>query len=182
MLSHQFNDSIEKPTAFVSRTLAPVERHHAHLDKEALAIIFELKHFNQYLAGRYFVIYSDHKPLMYLFSATKSTPTMASAQIQSWALTLCSYDHEIQYRQGSQQANADWCSRLPLPVSFQEIPIPGETILVMERLDTTPVSAKQVTLWIQHDPVLSKVLQCVLQGWPEQVAPELKPFSIVVTN
>ena len=76
---------------------------------------------------------------MYLFSATKPIPTMASARIQRWALTLSSYD---QYRQSSQQANADGCSRLPLPVSFQEIPIPGETILVMEHLNTMPVSAK----------------------------------------
>ena len=97
-------------------------------------------------------------------------------------MTLSSYDYEIQYRQGSQQANADGCSILPLPVSALEIPIPGETILVLEHLDTTPVAAKQVRLWIQHDPLLSKVLQYVLQGWPAQVAPELKPFSIIVMN
>ena len=102
MLSHQFTDGVEKPIAFASQTLASEERRYAHLDKElkeALAII-GLKHFNQYLAGRHFVIYSDHKPLMYLFSATKPTLTMASAQIQRWALTLSysSYDYEIQYR------------------------------------------------------------------------------------
>ena len=75
------------------------------------------------------------------------------------------------------QANVDGCSRLPLPVSFQEIPILDETILKMEHLDTTPVAAKQVRLWTQCDLVLSKVFQFVLQGWPEQVAPnhELKP-------
>ena len=82
MLSHQFMDGVEKPITFASQTLEPAERCYAHLDKEALAIIFGLKHFNQYLAGRNFVIYSDHKPLMYLFSATKPTPTMASARTQ----------------------------------------------------------------------------------------------------
>ena len=34
----------------------------------------------------------------------------------------------------------------------------------------------EVRLWTQRDPVLSKVLQFALQGWPEQVAPELKSF------
>ena len=134
MLLHQFTNSIEKPIAFALRTLAPAGRCYAHLDKEALAIIFGLKHFNQHLAGRHFVIYSDHKPLMHLFSATKPTPAMASAQIQRWALTLSSYDYKIRYRQGSQQANADGCSILLLPVSTQEVPIPGQTILVMEHL------------------------------------------------
>ena len=47
----------------------------------------------------------------------------------------------------------------------------------MEHLDTMPVSATQVRLWTQSDPILSKVLQFVLQGWPEKVAtPEVKPF------
>ena len=46
----------------------------------------------------------------------------------------------------------------------------------MEHLDTMPVAAKQVKFWTQRDPVLSKILQVVLQGWPEQVASELKPF------
>ena len=72
-------DGVKKPITFASRTLAPAECCYAHLDNEALVIIFRLKHFNQYLAGRHCVIYSDHKPLMYLFSATKPTPTMASA-------------------------------------------------------------------------------------------------------
>ena len=79
VLSHQFNDGIEKPITFVSETLASAEHHYAHLNKETLAILFRLKHFKQYLAGRQYVIYSDHKPLMYLLSATKPTPTSASA-------------------------------------------------------------------------------------------------------
>ena len=66
VLSHQFNDGIEKLITFASQTLAPAERRYAHLDMEALVIIFGLKHFNQYWVGRHFVIYSDHKPLMYL--------------------------------------------------------------------------------------------------------------------
>ena len=70
--------------------------------------------------------------------ATKPIPTMESVQIQRWVLTLGNYDYEILYKQGSQHVNANGCSRLLLPVSFQVIPIPGETILVMEHLDTMP--------------------------------------------
>ena len=51
---------------------------------------------------------------------------------------------DTQYRQASQQINGDWCSRLSLPVSIQEIPIPDKTILVMEHLDIAPVSAQQM--------------------------------------
>ena len=46
VLLHQFADGIEKAITFASQTLAPAECWYAHLDKEALAIIFALKHFN----------------------------------------------------------------------------------------------------------------------------------------
>ena len=104
--------------------VAPTEHCYAHLDKETLVIIIGLKHYNQ---RRHFVIYSDHKIInhccTYLFSATKPTPIMWSAWIQRWALTISSYDYEIQYRRGSQQATADGCNRVLLSVSPQEIPI-----------------------------------------------------------
>ena len=51
VLSHRFSEGTERPVAFASRTLAPAERRYAHLNKEALAIIFGLKHFHQYLVG-----------------------------------------------------------------------------------------------------------------------------------
>jgi len=177
VLSHHLAKGVERPIAFASRTLAPAERRYSHLDKEALAIIFGLKHFHQYLAGRHFVIYSDHKPLMHLFNASKAIPTMASAWLQRWSLMLSSYDYEIQYRPGSEQANADACSRLPLPDVPTSVPQPAETILVMEHLANTPVSTKQINNWTRQDPLLSKVMHYVLHGWPKQVPTELKPFQ-----
>ena len=176
VLSHRLAQGIERPIAFASRTLAPAERRYSQLDKEALAIIFGLKHFHQY-HGRHFVIYSDHKPLMHIFNAYKAIPTMASARLQHWSLMLSSYDYKIQYRPGPEQANANACSRLPLPDMPTSVPQPAETILVMEQLASTPVSAKQIKIWTQFDPVLSKVMQYVLHGWPKQVLAELKPFQ-----
>jgi len=45
VLSHRFAEGVKRPIAFVSRTLVPAECRYAHLDKEALAIIFGLKQF-----------------------------------------------------------------------------------------------------------------------------------------
>ena len=34
--------------------------HYSQIDKEALALIFVVKNFHQYIYGSHFVVYSDH--------------------------------------------------------------------------------------------------------------------------
>ena len=177
VLSHKLEDGSEHPVAFASRTLTPAERKYAQLDKEGLAIIFGVKRFHPYLLGRRFKIYSDHKPLQHLFSESRAIPPMASARIQRWALTLSAYDYSIAYKPGKEHANADLLSRLPLPESPGETPLPEETILLMESLSMSPVSARQIKSWTDRDPVLSRVRRFVLQGWRSTNDPVLRPYQ-----
>ena len=95
VLSQIVDDGLEHPVAYASRSLSPAEHNYSHLDKEALAIIFGVTKFHQYLCGRTFTLYSDHKPLIHIFSESKSIPVMASARLQRWALTLSAY-HKVQ--------------------------------------------------------------------------------------
>ncbi|GBO10052.1 hypothetical protein AVEN_76900-1 [Araneus ventricosus] len=44
-------DDVEKPVAFVSRSLTEAERNYSQLDREALAIIFRVSHFINYIYG-----------------------------------------------------------------------------------------------------------------------------------
>ena len=59
VLAHKMEDSSERPIAFASHS-APAEKKYSQLEKEGLAIVFSVKKFHQYLAGRHFTIYSDH--------------------------------------------------------------------------------------------------------------------------
>ena len=140
VLSHVMEDGTEKSIAFASRTLAPSEKRYSQLDKEALASMFGVKRFHQYLYGRQFIIHSDHKPLMFIFEDSKAVPPTASARIQRWALTLSGYTYHIRYRAGREHANADGLSRLPLPEAPAVVPQPAETVLLMEHLPSSPVS------------------------------------------
>ena len=79
-----------------------------------------------------------------MFKADKAVPAMAFPRIQRWALLLAAYDYELAYREGSQHGNADGLSRLPLSV---EVPVPGETILLMDRLKALPVCADDIADW-----------------------------------
>ena len=48
-------------------------------------------------------------------------------------------------------------SRLPLPESPPGVPLPGETILLLEHLQSFPITAVQIKKWTNQDPVLSRV-------------------------
>ncbi|XP_039664152.1 uncharacterized protein K02A2.6-like [Perca fluviatilis] len=171
VLSHVMEDGSEKPIGFASRPLTSAEKGYSQLDKEGLAIVFAVKRFHQYLYGRVFKIYTDHKPLMSLFSEKRCIPPLASARIQRWALLLSTYQYSIVYRAGKDNANADALSRLPLP----ETPV-SAYVFSLEKLSQTPVKAGQIKQWTDRDPVLSKVKTYLLQGWPKVVdSEELKP-------
>ena len=77
VLSHKMEDDSERPIIFTSRTLTNAEKKYSQIEKEALAIIFAVKKFHQYIHGRPFSIHSDHKPLQYLFSENRQIPVMA---------------------------------------------------------------------------------------------------------
>lgn len=169
VLSHRFKNGTKRPIAYASRTLAVSERRYCHLDKEASAIIFGLKKFHQYLYGRKFVIYTDHKPLSYLFDSTRTVPQLASSCVQRWALTLSAYTYTIEYKSGHTNCNADAFSRLPLPDNPTHVPIPVDTVFLLDQLDSTPVTATMIKKWTTQDPVLAKVKTFVLKGWPSSI-------------
>ena len=176
VLTHIMEDGNEKPVALASRSLTPAERKYAQLDKEALAIIFEVSKFHQFLYGRHFMIISDHKPLKHLLNENSTIPQMASSCIQRWALTLSAYQYSILYKPGDTHSNADRLSRLPLPESPSNPPPPGDTILMMETLETTPVRAQNIKQWTDKDPILSQVHKLVMTGWQETTNPEIQPY------
>ena len=179
VLSHVMEDGTEKPIAFASCTLAPPEKRYSQLDKEALAIIFGVKRFHQYLYGHHFIIHSDYKPLMFIFDESKAIPAMASARIQRWALTLSGYSYTIRYKAGKEHANADALSRLLLAEAPTEVPRPAETVFLMEHLAASPVLAANIRSQTDRDPTLSKVRQFMTCGWPTLPVtfPEMQPFN-----
>lgn len=183
VLSHIVN-GIERPIAFVSKTLTPAQKNYSQIEKEALAIVFGIKKFHDYLYGRRFTIQTDHKPLLPLLKASAPIPTRTARRLQRWALFLASYTYEIQYRSAAQHANADFMSRLPASddPTFDEDPVVCCHLDddATDALSQLPLDAKLVQQQTAQDEVLSKVLRFIKLGWPgnrrQLQHPDLKAY------
>lgn len=166
VISHVMDNGDERPIAFASRTLSDSERNYAQLEKEALAIIFGVKKFHQFLYGRKFTLITDHKPLTTILGPKSAVPPLAAARLQRWALILSAYTYEIQYRRSENHANADAMSRLPQETTQ---PSTDEQVYQFTLIDELPVTASDIAAEVRRDPVLGKVLDFTLNGWPERI-------------
>ena len=84
----------------------------------------------------------------------------------------------MKFRKTAVHSNADVLSRLPLPIEPAVAKIPPELVLLAEHLDNSPVTADQIRVGTRRDPMLSQVVQFLLQGWPNVLGDNaaLKPF------
>ena len=104
-----------------------------------------------------------------------ATPTLAAARMQRWAIVLSAYDYCIEYRRSEQHSNCDALSRLP----HEDSKIGDESeIYSVSAIDGDfPITAKDIGKATRSDPLLSRVLDFVLTGWPEKCdEEELKPY------
>ncbi|KAG7301395.1 hypothetical protein JYU34_014336 [Plutella xylostella] len=98
-----------KPIAYASRKLNKAELNYPTIEKELLAIVWSIKYFRPYLYGRKFTIFTDHKPLVYLFGMNNP-----SSRLTKFRLELENYEFEIEYVKGKDNVAADALSRVIL--------------------------------------------------------------------
>eukprot|EP00731_Ephydatia_muelleri_P003248 Em0001g3248a len=166
----------EQPVMYASRSLSKTEAKYAQIEREALAIIFAIKKFHQYLYGKEFILVTDHKPLCKLFGHMDGIPSLAAARIQRWALLLSAYQYRIEYVPGSENYCADCMSRLPLPIGGGEDKDTKEASILAVECCTLPVTAHDIAKATRRDKMLAAVLQSVLHGRWNMSSHDLDPF------
>lgn len=177
----------DRPIAKASKTLTSAETRYAQIEREALAIVFGVKKFHQYLWGRKFVLFTDHKPLTTIFGSKKGIPVSTASRLQRWALILMSYTYDIEFKGTKDIANADGLSRLPegpdeeFDMAGQEdvfnVTVEEISAIRDERMCVLPITAEDIAKATSNDPSLSKVVGYILHGWPTSVPSELVPYS-----
>ena len=166
VLCHLINGE-ERPICFASRTLTTAERNYAQLEKEALAMVYALRKFHNYLWGqKNFTVISDHKPLLGIFSDSKNISPMSSGRIQRWALLIQAYKFTLRHRSGALLGTADALSRLPLMTTMESTPVPAEWTNLVHFLESSPVDSVNIKEHTRKDPTLSKVMRFCEIGWP----------------
>lgn len=115
VLSHVIPDGNVRRIAYASKTLSKHERNYSQIMKEALAIVFGVECFHQYLYLKHCTTITDHKPLTYIFNrSNKKLSMMAASRMLRWRLFLANYDYDIKFTKSEENCVAEALSHLPL--------------------------------------------------------------------
>lgn len=109
-------DGIPHAVAYFSRKLRGPEIRYSATDAEALAVVEAIRAFNAYVYGRPFEVYTDHRPLTFIFKR----PTK-SARMSRWSHEIASYDCKIVYKQGAIHAVPDLLSRAVAAIDLTNV-------------------------------------------------------------
>lgn len=175
-LCHKLENGSLKPVGFVSRTLMQAEKNYSVLDKEALAIYWSVKKFYQYLMGNEFVIQTDHKPLTHIFGDKKGIPQMAASRLQRWAVFLSGFSYKVEYVKGKDNNVADMLSRHPTKIHYISEDHDIQSSYLNFVIKETPIDHKQIAVETRKDPVLARVLEYIMTGWPDTTEDSLQTF------
>lgn len=145
VLSQQ-RDCAEHPVHYASRTLLKSEKNYTITELEALGVVWAVKYFRQYLAGKHFTIVTDHAALKWLMTTDHS-----SQRLTRWRLCLQEYDFDIIYRAGKSIGTVDGLSRLPREVNATHS-IENDMIITQQRQDP---SLHVLIAYLQADCILN---------------------------
>lgn len=105
----QKKNGILKPISYFSKAFSKGEANKATIEQELLGIYFAIIHFRPYIYGRKFMVKTDHKPLIYLFSLKNP-----SSRLTRIRLELEEYDFEIEHIPGKNNYASDALSRITI--------------------------------------------------------------------
>ena len=183
VIYHRYPDGTERTIAHTSKTLTTTEQKYAQIEKEALALVFGVQKFDQFVRGRNFTLLTDHKPLISIFGPKKGIPVMAANRLQRWALQLMGYSFNIEYRPTQDFGQADGLSRLPVgPDEKFDLKISADNLVIAQIQEEVqsqlPLRANQIAEETRRDSVLSKIRHYILSGWPHvpDITENLRPY------
>lgn len=110
VLLQENNQGVDCPVSYFSRKFNRHQLNYSVIEKEALALVWALQHFDVYVgSGLPLIVYTDHNPLTFLKSLQNP-----NQRLMRWALFLQPYNLDIRHIKGSDNVVADALSRAPV--------------------------------------------------------------------
>lgn len=108
LLQQNESDGVEHPVAYFSKKLNRHQRNYSTIEKELLALILALQHFDVYVctSQKPLIVYTDHNPLVFLRKMKNK-----NRRLLNWSLILQEYDIVIKHVKGKDNVIADCLSR-----------------------------------------------------------------------
>ena len=161
ILSQLGQDGEEHPCAYASRVLSPAEQKWAPTHLEHLGMVWACRHFRPYLAGKHFLLRTDHKPLVSLNRIQGQALERLRAELDDFR------PFTVQYIKGDKMP-ADGLSRSKIDgIEARQLPplLTHDQLYSLQRSDN---KIKSLVVWLKwqqepRDPVLLSFLK-VMQG------------------
>ena len=96
----------EAISSYSSKKLNLTKARYPIIEKKCLAVVWGIKRFKLYLAGRRFTLQTDHKPLKYLKEASYQND-----RVFRWAVAVQEYSFRVEDIPGKENIGADFLSR-----------------------------------------------------------------------
>lgn len=110
VLIQEDDTGIDHPVSYFSRKFTKSQQRYSTIEKEALALLLALQHFEIYLdaCNVPILVYTDHNPLVFLFRMSNS-----NQRLMRWSLLIQGFNLEIRHKKGCENVLADALSRAP---------------------------------------------------------------------
>ena len=94
------------PVGYANKKLSLAEAKYSIIEKVCLAVVWGIRCFKLYLAGKRFTLQTDHKPLKYLRDAAHQND-----RVFRWAMAVEEYSFHVEDIPGKENIGADFWSR-----------------------------------------------------------------------
>ena len=172
------------PIDHASRSLTPCEQGYAQIEKESLAQSWGMNMHRYYLLGISFDTYTDHQPLVPIYSTSKK---QGPIRVEKYRLKVQNFQYNIKYIPGKKNP-CDYASRHPVPLAnYSEDEIDnmiidhGDEYCINKIItDDLPdaVTAEMIREATAKDPTCQKLIACIKKGHITE-DDDLKPYRQV---
>ena len=155
-----------RPVSFMSKAFTDTQSRYSNIECEILGVVTSVEHFHQYLFGKQFTLYMDHKPIENL---VLKPLVNTSPRVQRLMLHLSQYNMNVQYKAGKHLLLSDCLSQLSNPATQEEDESLNLHVTAIESEDNDSffISLASVHEALMEDPVSALLGDLILNGWPD---------------